>query len=104
MFTQIDFEDAAGKTIKAIVRPYSTHIVVAFTDMTYSIIDAFQPDYDEVELCTLGMFIVIDDSYERVFEPLFGEYAKEMYTEACLKDDANTAAVRANAIANGHKF
>ena len=107
MFKQIDFEDTAGKAIKAIVRSYSNELIVLFTDSTYSVIGAHETEPGEAELYTHGgLLSVSGDSYERVFKPLFGEHASDIYDKTVLKIQNAEAEekARVNAIASGHKF
>ena len=81
MFQKVSFEEAAGKTVRAI-RNTDEGVIVSFTDETFSVIGSdVYPEGVEMDLD--GFFCPLKHRLD--FEPLFGDMAKTMHSEALEK-------------------
>ena len=89
MFKKIDFADASGKTIRAVVRTNSDDaLIVSFDDATFSVIEARALYGDEAEVETDGYFDALDHRLDLVLEPAFGDAAKPMHAAALSRQKA----------------
>lgn len=82
-FEQVNFDEAAGKTIKHVAPVNDDYVLVSFTDGTFSSLraDVEYADEDEAILDTFGAF---DPSMVNMFGiliPLFGEEAADAIRE-----------------------
>ena len=83
MFQKVSFEEAAGKTVKAI-RNTDEGVIVSLTDETFSVIKA-DACFEGAEIDLEGYFNPLDHRLDLVLEPLFGDMAKTMHSEALEK-------------------
>lgn len=94
MFKQIDFGDAAGKTIRAVVAcGNDDELIISFTDETFAFIRA-TTSYEDLEIETHAVFSALDHRLDLILEPAFGELAKPMHDEARAERDARDAKSR----------
>jgi hypothetical protein len=87
IYTQIDFEQAAGKTIRSVVRSYDHEVLVSFTDGTFSVLSASRLYDSDIELETDGHFNPLYHNFDRVLEPLFGEDARSIFEAATAEQE-----------------
>lgn len=88
MFEKIDFEEAAGKTIRAVIRPNDDELLVSFDDDTFSLITS-ERYCDDTEIDTNGYFDPLCYRLDLCLTPAFGEGAAwEIHNEAKKKQEA----------------
>ena len=80
MFQKASFEEAAGKTIRA-VKDVGNSVVVSFTDSTFSVIGS-RRFYDDIEMELDEEFDLLEHRMDSVLEPLFGVLAEAMESAA----------------------
>jgi len=79
--TQIDFAEAAGKTILAVVKCDEEGMLISFDDHTFSYVSIYGGG-DWADLETEADFSIMDHDLARHIKPAFGDAGQAMYYEA----------------------
>jgi|GEM_PF-4745939 len=88
MFAQIDFKNAVGKTIKAVVPSDDDELIVSFDDQTFSFLRVYTAGEDDMEIRTDAPFYVLEHRLDLILEPAFGEAGLAMHADGKAKWDA----------------
>lgn len=91
MFKQIDFSEATGKTVRAVVQCGEDAILVSFNDETFSFIRAAR-SWEDASIETQSTFNPLEQRLDLVLELAFGDKAKAMHDAAKADEESRRKA------------